>query len=132
MKLSRDKNLLPTKNFLREAVNAGLVLDITHFTEGVTRTDRSIVPLVLGSFKNKKGETFNYLRGYHLRGSSVSGAGFGDFRLFRLDNMRSINWTGNFYSGTPGGYVPNDSFFNSIAIAFNNRNAKNYRNRNDY
>jgi hypothetical protein len=132
MKLSRDKNLIPTKNFLSEAVRAGLVLDIIHFTDGVVRTDRSIVPLVIGSYKTKKDGTFYYLRGYQLRGGSASGASMGDFRLFKLDNMRSIKWVGNFYSGTPSGYTPNDSFFKTIAVSFNNRNAKNYRSRNDY
>ena len=132
MKLVRDVLLRPSKLVIAEALRAGLVVDITHLTEGRFTTDRGVLPVTIGTYTTQAGERRTYFRGYHLRGTSHSGAGSLEWRLFLLNNTVGLTWTGSWYNGTPSGYNPNDSFFTQIQLAYNAKRAKTYREENGY
>lgn len=100
-----NKQLKFSQNLMIKAIQYGMILLIQYrgeedqFVQGHTRV---IYPMVIG--KSKKGAPL--LRGYHLKGWSVSQSGNIDkvWRMFRTDRILSISFTGSFFRLPPAGY----------------------------
>lgn len=100
-----NKQLKYSQSLMIKAIQYGMILLIQYrgeadqFSQGHTRV---IYPMVIG--KSKKQAPL--LRGYHLKGWSVSQAGNVDkvWRMFRTDRILSISFTGSFFRLPPAGY----------------------------
>jgi hypothetical protein len=109
IKYPPNKELKYSEELIKTAINYGMILMIQYrgakdkFVQGHQRV---IYPMVLGrSSKNNP-----LLRGFHLRGWSVSGGGNleKEWRMFRGDRILSISFTGNFFRLPPSGYNMDD------------------------
>lgn len=104
-----NKQLKYSHDLLVKAIQYGMILLVQYrgeedqFSQGHTRI---LYPMVIGKSKKAK----ELLRGYHLKGWSVSQGGNVDkvWRMFRTDRILSISFTGSFYRLPPAGYNMHD------------------------
>lgn len=104
-----NKQLKYSHNLLQKAIQYGMILLVQYrgkedqFVQGHTRV---LYPMVLG----KSGKNAELLRGYHLKGWSVSAGGNVDkvWRMFRTDRILSFSFTGSFFRLPPAGYNMRD------------------------
>ena len=99
MKLSLD--------LISKAIEYGMILQIDYKGDDdgtFSGHERVIYPMVLG--QNKDGKYL--IRGYHLKGWSVSKGGNveKEWRMFRADRILNVVFTGAFYRLAPDGYNP--------------------------
>lgn len=99
----------PTKEIIIKAIKYGMVFNVTY--KGAKDSlpsghERTVYPMVIG--RSSKGNIL--IRVYHLVGWSVSANRHIDkiWRMFRLDRVLSITFTGSFYRLPPAGYNMND------------------------
>ena len=105
-----NKEIKYNRDLMIKAIEFGMIIMIQYrgnkdtFMQGHSRV---VYPMVLGI--SAKGKPL--LRGFHLRGWSVSRNGNiqKDWRLFRTDRILSMSFTGSFFRLPPAGYVQNDS-----------------------
>lgn len=98
----------PTKvslDLISKAIEYGMILQIDYKgdeDDNFSGHERVIYPMVLG--QNKDGKYL--IRGYHLKGWSVSGGGNveKEWRMFRADRILNMIFTGAFYRLAPDGY----------------------------
>lgn len=108
----------PTQEMIIKAIKYGMIFLISY--KGAKDNlpaghERVIYPMVIG--KSSKGNIL--VRGYHLNGWSVSANRHIDkiWRMFRLDRLLSITFTGSFYRLPPAGYNMNDKGMRGGIIA---------------
>lgn len=101
----------PTKfkpELILKAINWGMIIQIdykgdedNHFSGH----ERVIYPVAFGMSKDGK----YLIRGYHLKGWSISRGGNiqKEWRLFRADRILNMSFTGAFFRLAPDGYNPN-------------------------
>lgn len=99
----------PTEELLIKAIKYGMIFLINYKgaeDKHFAGHERVIYPMVLG--KSSKGKYL--IRGYHLNGWSVSSNRHVNkiWRMFRLDRVLSLTFTGSFYRLPPQGYNMND------------------------
>jgi hypothetical protein len=104
-----NEPLKPTEEMIVKAIKYGMIFLISYKGEkdnSFAGHERVIYPMVIG--KSSKGNIL--VRGYHLNGWSVSNNRSIDkiWRMFRLDRVISITFTGSFYRLPPAGYNMND------------------------
>jgi hypothetical protein len=108
-----NRELKYSRDLMEKAINYGMIISIQYRGETGSSKDnfvqghqRVIYPMVLG--KSSKGKML--LRGYHLRGWSVSRNGNTqkDWRMFRADRILSMSFTGAFFRLPPVGYNMDD------------------------
>lgn len=108
-----NKEFKYSRQFVETAIAYGMILSIQYRGETGKSNDkfvqghaRIIYPLVIG----KSAEGNILLRGYHLRGWSVSASGNmqKEWRMFRADRIMSMSFTGSFFRLPPEGYNEND------------------------
>ena len=99
----------PTKEIIIKAIKYGMVFNVTY--KGAKDSlpsghERTVYPMAIG--RSSKGNIL--IRVYHLVGWSVSANRHIDkiWRMFRLDRVLSITFTGSFYRLPPAGYNMND------------------------
>ncbi len=106
--LPANEHLKPTEEILMKAIKWGCILQINYKGREDTLHEgheRTIYPVAYGLSKEGK----PLLRGYHLKGWSVSKPGplEKEWRMFRVDRLLNIVFTGSFFRLAPEGY--NDS-----------------------
>ena len=108
----------PTQEIIIKAIKYGMIFLISY--KGAKDNlanghERVIYAMVIG--RSSKGQIL--VRGYHLNGWSVSANRHIDkiWRMFRLDRVLSITFTGSFYSLPPSGYNMNDKGMRGGIIA---------------
>jgi hypothetical protein len=104
-KIPINEPIKPTEEIFIKAIKYGMVFLINYKgakDKHFAGHERVIYPMVLG--KSSKGKIL--LRGYHLNGWSVSANRQINkiWRLFRVDRLLSITFTGSFYRLPPAGY----------------------------
>jgi hypothetical protein len=104
-----NEPIKPTEEVLIKAIKYGMVFLINYKgakDKHFAGHERVIYPMVLG--KSMKGK--DLVRGFHLNGWSVSANRHITkiWRMFRLDRVLSITFTGSFYRLPPQGYNMND------------------------
>ena len=113
-----NKPIKPTQDLIVKAIKYGMIFLITYKGKkdiSPKGHERVIYPMVIG-----KSSTGNILiRGYHLKGWSVSNNRHINkiWRMFRLDRVLSITFTGSFYRLPPSGYNMNDKGMRGGLIA---------------
>lgn len=126
-----NEPIRPTADIIIKAIKYGMIFLVSY--KGIKDNqpaghERVIYPMVLG--KSSKGNVL--LRVYHLNGWSVSSNRHIEkiWRMFRLDRVLSITFTGSFYRLPPSGYNMNDKgmFGGIIARADFNEIRKNQQN----
>lgn len=95
----------PTLDIINLCLDYGLIINIDYRGDNDSRMqghNRTIYPMAIGV--NKDGKYL--LRGYHLKGWSLSGGSNveKEWRLFRMDRVLNITFTGAFYRLPPDGY----------------------------
>jgi hypothetical protein len=108
----------PTQEVIIKAIKYGMIFLITYkgAKDGLANGhERVIYPMVIG--RSTEGKIL--VRGYHLNGWSVSANRHIDkiWRMFRLDRVLSITFTGSFYRLPPAGYNMNDKGMRGGIIA---------------
>ena len=108
----------PTQEIIVKAIKYGMIFLISYKGEKDTHFaghERVIYPMVIG--KSSKGNVL--VRGYHLNGWSVSNNNHVNkiWRMFRLDRVLSMTFTGSFYRLPPAGYNMNDKGMRGGIIA---------------
>lgn len=106
--LPANEHLKPTEEIIMKAIKWGCILQVNYKGEEDTLMEgheRTIYPVAYGLSK----EGHPLLRGYHLKGWSVSKPGplEKEWRMFRVDRILNILFTGSFFRLAPEGY--NDS-----------------------
>lgn len=104
-----NEPIRPTQDIIIKAIKYGMIFLVSY--KGIKDNlpaghERVIYPMVLG--RSSKGNIL--LRVYHLNGWSVSSNRHIEkiWRMFRLDRILSITFTGSFYRLPPAGYNMND------------------------
>jgi len=104
-----NEPIRPTQDIIIKAIKYGMIFLVSY--KGAMDSlpaghERVIYPMVLG--RSNKGNIL--LRVYHLNGWSVSSNRHIEkiWRMFRLDRVLSITFTGSFYRLPPSGYNMND------------------------
>jgi len=104
-----NEPIRPTQDIIIKAIKYGMIFLVSY--KGAKDSlpaghERVIYPMVLG--RSSKGNIL--LRVYHLNGWSVSSDRHIEkiWRMFRLDRVLSITFTGSFYRLPPAGYNMND------------------------
>lgn len=104
-----NQPIRPTQDIIIKAIKYGMIFLVSY--KGAKDNlpaghERVIYPMVLG--RSSKGNIL--LRVYHLNGWSVSTNRHIEkiWRMFRLDRVLSITFTGSFYRLPPSGYNAND------------------------
>lgn len=104
-----NEPIRPTQDIIIKAIKYGMIFLVSY--KGAMDSlpaghERVIYPMVLG--RSSKGNIL--LRVYHLNGWSVSSNRHIEkiWRMFRLDRVLSITFTGSFYRLPPSGYNMND------------------------
>lgn len=100
----------PTKfspDLLLKAINWGMILQIDYKGEDddlYKGHERTIYPVAFGQSKDGK----YLIRGYHLKGWSISRGGHlqKEWRMFRADRILNMTFTGAFFRLAPDGYNP--------------------------
>ena len=113
-----NEPIKPTEEILTKAIKYGMVFLINYKgakDKHFAGHERIIYPMVLG--RSRKGKEL--VRGYHLNGWSVSANRHITkiWRMFRLDRVLSITFTGSFYRLPPQGYNMNDKGMRGGIIA---------------
>ena len=113
-----NEPIKPSNEVLIKAIKYGMVFLITYKgakDKHFAGNERVIYPLVIG--KSSKGKIL--LRGYHLKGWSVSSNRHMTkiWRLFRVDRILSITFIGSFFRLPPSGYNMNDKGMRGGIIA---------------
>lgn len=113
-----NEPIKPTPEILTKAIKYGMIFLINYKGEKdkhFAGHERVIYPMVLG--RSSKGKLL--LRGWHLNGWSVSANRHINkiWRLFRLDRVLSMTFTGSFYRLPPNGYNMNDKGMRGGIIA---------------
>jgi hypothetical protein len=108
-KIPINEPIKPTQEILIKAIKYGMVFLINYKgakDKHFAGHERVIYPMVLG--KSMKGKEL--IRGFHLNGWSVSANRHINkiWRMFRLDRVLSITFTGSFFRLPPAGYNMND------------------------
>ena len=104
-----NKAVKPSQELIIKAIKYGMIFLVTYkgsYDKASKGHERVIQFMVIG-----KSSTGNILiRGYHLKGWSVSNNRHINkvWRMFRLDRVLSITFTGSFYRLPPSGYNMND------------------------
>ena len=104
-----NKPLKATEKIIIKAIKYGMIMLITYKGAKDNHNsghERIIYPMVIG--RSSVGKIL--IRGYHLKGWSVSNNRNIDkiWRMFRLDRIKSITFTGSFYRLPPSGYNMHD------------------------
>ncbi len=104
-----NEPIKPTQEIILKAIKFGMIFLISYKGEkdkAFAGHERVIYPMVVG--KSSEGKPL--LRGYHLNGYSVSNNRHIEkiWRMFRVDRILSITFTGSFYRLPPSGYNMND------------------------
>jgi hypothetical protein len=104
-----NEPIKPSQEVIIKAIKYGMIFLINYKgaeDKHFAGHERVIYPMVLG--RSSKGKFL--LRGYHLNGWSVSSNRHVNkiWRMFRLDRVLSITFTGSFYRLPPNGYNMND------------------------
>jgi hypothetical protein len=113
-----NKAVIPNQELIIKAIKYGMIFLITYkgkYDKSPKGNTRVIYPMVIG-----KSSTGNILiRGYHLKGWSVSNNRHVEkiWRMFRLNRVLSITFTGSFYRLPPSGYNMNDKGMRGGIIA---------------
>lgn len=104
-----NEPIRPTQDIIIKAIRYGMIFLVSY--KGALDSlpaghERVIYPMVLG--RSSKGNVL--LRVYHLNGWSVSSNRHIEkiWRMFRLDRVLSVTFTGSFYRLPPAGYNMND------------------------
>jgi hypothetical protein len=100
-----NEPIKPTIEIITKAIKYGMVFLVNYKGEKdkhFAGHERVIYPMVIG--KSSKGKLL--VRGYHLNGWSVSANRHINkiWRMFRLDRVLSLTFTGSFYRLPPAGY----------------------------
>lgn len=126
-----NEPIRPTQDIIIKAIKYGMIFLVSYkgaFDNLPAGHERVIYPMVLG--RSSKGNIL--LRVYHLNGWSVSSNRHIEkiWRMFRLDRVLSITFTGSFYRLPPHGYNMNDKgmFGGIIARADFNEIRRNQQN----
>lgn len=104
-----NEPIKPTNDLMIKAIKYGMMF-IFNYKGAKDKLfmghERVILPLVIG--KSSKGKIL--LRGYHLNGWSVSANRHITkvWRMFRMDRVLSVTFTGSFYRLPPSGYNMED------------------------
>ena len=113
-----NEPIKPTQEIIIKAIKYGMIFLISY--KGAKDSlpagrERTIYPMVIGRSSNGK----ILIRGYHLNGWSVSANRHIDkiWRMFRLDRVLSVTFTGSFYRLPPAGYNMNDKGMRGGIIA---------------
>jgi hypothetical protein len=104
-----NQPIKPSMDIIIKAIKYGMIFLVSYkgaYDNLPAGHERVIYPMVLG--KSSKGNIL--LRVYHLNGWSVSSNRQIEkiWRMFRLDRVLSITFTGSFYRLPPAGYNMND------------------------
>jgi len=104
-----NQPIKPTQDIIIKAIKYGMIFLVSYKGKEdnlPSGHERVIYPLVIG--RSSKGNIL--VRVYHLNGWSVSNNRHIDkiWRMFRLDRVLSITFTGSFYRLPPSGYNMND------------------------
>lgn len=129
---------------MKQAIEQGREIGINYRSKNdkyempITKS-RIIHPLVMGT---KNGNIM--IRGLHITGQSEKAAretgvrsaeveaekdGINAFRIFKSENLKSMWFTGRFFSDDIPGYNPNDKGMDVINVSYNPTNAKNYQDK---
>jgi hypothetical protein len=113
-----NEPLKPTPEIILKGIKYGLIFNINYKgakNKHFAGSERTALFLVYG--KSSVGKLL--LRGYHLNGFSVSSNRHVTkiFRMFRLDRILSITFTGSFYRLPPTGYQMDDKGMRGGIIA---------------
>lgn len=113
-----NEPIKPTQDIIIKAIKYGMVFLINYKGEkdnSFVGHERVIYPMVIG--RSSKGNIL--VRGYHLNGWSVSNNRRIEkiWRMFRLDRVISMTFTGSFYRLAPAGYNMNDKGMRGGIIA---------------
>jgi hypothetical protein len=113
-----NKPIKPTQELIEKAIKYGMIFLVTYKGKKDNAPkghERVIYPLVIG--KSSIGNIL--IRGYHLKGWSISNNRHVEkiWRMFRLDRVLSITFTGSFYRLPPSGYNMNDKGMKGGIIA---------------
>lgn len=113
-----NEPIKPTQEIILKAIKFGMIFLISYKGEkdkSFAGHERVIYPMVVG--KSSEGKPL--LRGYHLNGYSVSNNRHIEkiWRMFRVDRILSITFTGSFYRLPPSGYNMNDKGMRGGIIA---------------
>ncbi len=113
-----NEPIKPTEELIIKAIKYGMIFLINYKgaeDKHFAGHERVIYPMVFG--RSSKGK--NLVRGYHLNGWSVSSNRHVNkiWRMFRLDRVLSITFTGSFYRLPPQGYNMNDKGMRGGIIA---------------
>lgn len=113
-----NEPIKPTPEIIIKAIKYGMIFLVNYKGEHdnlLVGHERVIYPMVLG--KSSVGKLL--LRGYHLNGWSVSNNKNVDkiWRMFRVDRILSMTFTGSFYRLPPEGYNMNDKGMRGGIIA---------------
>ena len=110
-----NKPLDYNPELLKKAIEYGMIIQMKYKgeeDENEQGHERVIYPMVYGKTKKKDDGTGGneVLRGYHLKGWSVSENSNveKEWRMFRCDRIISITFTGAFYRLAPDGYNMDD------------------------
>lgn len=104
-----NKPLKPSEKIFEKAIKYGMIFLVSYKGAKDTHNkghERVIYPMVMGRSSTGK----KLIRGYHLKGWSVSNNDNIDriWRMFRLDRVISVTFTGSFYRLPPAGYNMHD------------------------
>jgi hypothetical protein len=107
-----------SQSLLIKAIKYGMIINIIYEGEKDDKQggrERTISPLVLGINKNTKN---TLVRGWHLEGYSVGKQSNAQkvWRLFNVDNIKSMTFTGNYLQLAPKGYRLNDRIMTERTI----------------
>lgn len=113
-----NEPIKPSKEIIIKAIKYGMIFLINYKgakDKHFAGHERVIYPLVIG--RSTKGKIL--VRGWHLNGWSVSGNRHLTkiWRMFRLDRVLSMTFTGSFYRLPPTGYNMNDKGMRGGIIA---------------
>lgn len=113
-----NEPIKPSQELLVKAIRYGMIFLINYKgaeDKHFAGHERVIYPMVLG--RSSKGKFL--IRGYHLNGWSVSSNRHVNkiWRMFRLDRVLSVTFTGSFYRLPPQGYNMNDKGMRGGIIA---------------
>ena len=113
-----NQPIKPTQDIMIKAIKYGMIFLVSYKGKEdnlPSGHERVIYPMVIG--RSSKGDIL--VRVYHLNGWSVSNNRHIDkiWRMFRLDRVLSLTFTGSFYRLPPSGYNMNDKGMRGGIIA---------------
>lgn len=100
-----NEPIKPSTDIILRCIEYGMIINIDYKGAEDARLEghnRTIYPMAIGLSKDGK----ILIRGYHLKGWSISGRGVieKEWRLFRFDRIHNITFMGAFYRLPPDGY----------------------------